>query len=545
MGEQYDIFFSYARDDLRAVRPVLAALTCIGLRVFHDETEITDGQAITRRINHGLSGARVLVAWYSTTYTTRRSCQWELTTAIVAAQQDKADARAMERRILVLNPELGIGHIQPLQLRDKLFLDVRSVNPDELAQRVAAQLDGLTGSFGEICALGRPTSWFGSNMRLGSNQFVGRVQDLWALHSGLSQHNFSMIGGDARQVPVQVLGMGGVGKTLLVEEYALRFAAAYPGGVFWLNAAGPINVGDALGAQILRLTDHLGLETTNKTLHQLESLLRCTLAERGRYLWVVDDLPQGASAGVLVDWSAPTGNGVTLVTTRSMHLEGSGLVHRLDVLSYDEAFELLTNRYPLKSEAEQAAVQEILSLLGNHALAIDVARAAVENLGYADFLNLLRHPGEDATEFAGKLVGELPIGHEPQITATLLDSINRLDEGGIRFLHLAALLAPAPIPDALVARVFSLLSGDEITGTDEAVLGIESATLESLAERVPGTDDADDAVWVHVLYPAHLRTRKSPGDMMRKLSVTRSQSVLHRLGTSRRRKPSTASQKPL
>src|SRR4051812_3712057 len=47
------------------------------------------------------------------------------------------------------------------------------------------------------------------------------------------------------------------------------------------------------------------------------------------------------------------------------------------------------------------------------------------------------------------------------------------------------------------------------------------------------------------IYLVHLRTRKSPGDMMRKLSVTLSQSVLHLLGTSRRRKPSTASQKLL
>ena len=48
-----------------------------------------------------------------------------------------------------------------------------------------------------------------------------------------------------------------------------------------------------------------------------------------------------------------------------------------------------------------------------------------------------------------------------------------------------------------------------------------------------------------LLYPGHLRTRKSSGAMMRKLSVTLSHSVLHLLGTSRRRKPSTASQKPL
>src|SRR3954451_17610463 len=47
------------------------------------------------------------------------------------------------------------------------------------------------------------------------------------------------------------------------------------------------------------------------------------------------------------------------------------------------------------------------------------------------------------------------------------------------------------------------------------------------------------------LYPVHLRTRKSSGDMMRKLSVTLSQNVFHVLGTSFRKKPSTASQKPL
>src|SRR3954447_22199362 len=48
-----------------------------------------------------------------------------------------------------------------------------------------------------------------------------------------------------------------------------------------------------------------------------------------------------------------------------------------------------------------------------------------------------------------------------------------------------------------------------------------------------------------LVYPAHLRTRKSSGDMMRKLSDTLSHNMCHLLGTSFRKKPSTASQKPL
>ncbi len=186
---------------------------------------------------------------------------------------------------------------------------------------------------------------------------------------------------------VQVQGMGGIGKTLLAEEYALRFGSAYPGGVFWLSATS--DTGEALSTQILRIADHLGLETANLKPDQVLGLLRRELSEQDRYLWIVDDLPPDAARKMLVDWSRASVNGVTLVTTRSTRMEGSGFVHRLDVLSDEEAFELLTSRRIPKTEAEHAAAQEILKLLGNHALAVDVARAAVEKLGYADFLNRL------------------------------------------------------------------------------------------------------------------------------------------------------------
>ena len=57
------------------------------------------------------------------------------------------------------------------------------------------------------------------------------------------------------------------------------------------------------------------------------------------------------------------------------------------------------------------------------------------------------------------------------------------------------------------------------------------------------------ALAIIIVYPAHLRTRKSSGDMMRKLSDTLSDTLSHNmchlLGTSFRKKPSTASQKPL
>ena len=195
-------------------------------------------------------------------------------------------------------------------------------------------------------------------MRLGSNRFVGRVPDLWAIHSGLLKHNFAMITGSGTGL-VQVQGMGGIGKTLLAEEYALRFKLSLSRRRL-LAKRRKRHRPSARSNQILRVADHLGLETANLTPDQILGLLRHALAEKGRYLWLVDDLYPDADAEDLVDWRAPSVNGVTLVTTRSTQMEGSGFVHRIDVLSDEEALELLTSRRTPKTEAEHATAQEVL-----------------------------------------------------------------------------------------------------------------------------------------------------------------------------------------
>lgn len=501
MGDQYDIFFSYAHADKKAAKPLLDAFAVKGIKVFHDDTEIIDGQSISRRITDGLSGAKTLVAWYSKTYPTRRACQWELTAAIIAAQRDSSDIKAIENRILALNPEPTRTHIQPLHIQDQRYIAAHDVDAEKLAQQVFDHLQRVHQTFGGFRHLTRP-HWFGSNMRLGSNRFVGRVADLWAIHSGLLKHNFAMITGSGTGL-VQVQGMGGIGKTLLAEEYALRFGSAYPGGVFWLRATS--DTSEALSTQILRIADHLSLETANLTPDQILGLLRRELSAKDPYLWVVDDVPPDAATEDLVNWRAPSVNGVTLVTTRSTQMEGSGFVHRLDVLSDEEALELLTSRRTTKTELERMDAREILELLGNHALAVDVARAAVDKLGYAEFLKRLKNPSADATDFAAKLSSDLPTGHEKQIAATLLDSIKRLDENGLNFLHLAALLAPALIPQELVTDVFSRFSTEPASGADQAILGMDAATREALAERPPCVDDAPESISVHVLVSRTIR----------------------------------------
>ncbi len=237
----YDLFVSYAHHDADWVHPLADALTDHGLRVWIDRHRLDDFASITRGIRHGLASAKALLACYSATYPTRPACQWELTYAFVAASR-LGDPR---RRILVVTPQAGPGHLDPadldpVELRDALYVSMPvPADPAALtaiARRVADRVAGLDGPLGAIGPL-VPPRWL-PTQGTSSIRFVGRQRDLWRVHSALhaTDPTIAAVTGLAGPPVAQVRGLGGIGKTLLAEQYALRFAVAYPGGVFWLRA---------------------------------------------------------------------------------------------------------------------------------------------------------------------------------------------------------------------------------------------------------------------------------------------------------------------
>jgi hypothetical protein len=134
------------------VRELRDALVARGVRVWLDDGEIDTFASISNAIEHGLARSEALVAFYSATYPGRRPCQWELTAAFIAAQRA---AGHPGERVLVVNPEDGVGHIEPVQLRDALFARAPAAGDavalDALAQRIArdaARLDGVLGEWG-------------------------------------------------------------------------------------------------------------------------------------------------------------------------------------------------------------------------------------------------------------------------------------------------------------------------------------------------------------------------------------------------------------
>jgi len=506
----YDIFLSYPHADRVTVAKICKALHEKGLSVWMDESDIPDYASITRSIVDGLARSRVLVAYNSLNYAHSRACQWELTAAFLAAQRE-GDPR---RRVLVINPENEFEHIQPVELRDAEIPD--SDDLDRLVSRVKARVDEIEGEIGNIHAL-KPPTWYGRK-GLGSNRFVGRLHYMWKIHSYLHAFKYPIITEAIAAYGVaQVYGMGGVGKSLLAEEYALRFAAAFPGGVFWLSAFGNDDAKAGLNAegreaersgQIRGIAANLGIPVQGRSPGEIEGDLKRELGSRKKsFLWVVDDLPAGMDEDTLQRWLAPHPLGKTLITTRTHEYGSLGNPIHLDVLEPDEAHELLISwRIPNGSEEENAA-HKLLKDIGYHALAVDVAgaaiRASISPTPFIDFVNALTSPTEDELEFAKDLIGILPIGHETSIASTFLRSINDMGSEGLDFLRLASKLAVDPIPASLVVSVFREVDGlDEISGKQLATRAMHRAEELSLAERLEG-DDA--AFLVHTLISRTIR----------------------------------------
>ena len=512
----FDIFFSYPHQRASETAAITARLRARGLRVWIDDSEIADYASITRSITEGLAGAKALLVYYAAQYARSRPCQWELTAAFLAASRE-GDPR---RRVLVINPERGAEHIHPVELRDALFQAAPGPGDRDAIERLAASVHAhvatLSTTLGEIEPL-TPPPWYGIRAT-GSSRFVGRLPDLWRIHSALHAGQLSLITATAGPALALVQGMGGVGKSLLAAEYAVRFAAVCEGGVFWLRAFGhddaKVELSDEereaeRSRQIRDFATGLDLPVQGRTLEEIEGHLARELGARGRpFLWVVDDIPSGLDRETLLRWLAPHPLGKTLLTTRSREYDPLGIPVPLGTLTLDEAYQLLTrppDRREPDGEAEETAARAIVERLGCHALAVDVAGAALRLQSFGDFLVALDDLTRDELELAKDLAGMLPSGHEPGIAATLSRSLAHLGSEGWDFLRLAAMVAVAPIPATMVQTVFAAANDEDVgAGRARALKGMHHAEQLSLADR-PQIDST--VLSVHTLVSRTVRFR--------------------------------------
>ena len=511
---RHDLFLSYRWSDAAAVEPLLAALRARNITVWQDAHEVEDTASIQQAVSTGLAGARALLVWYSARYNASRACQWELTSAYTAAQAE-GDPRL---RILVVNPESDNAHIHLPELFDQLHLSGAGVPGDaaaldRLAQRIEAALRRTPATaLGALCAL-TPPLWLPS-MGTGSNRFVGRMREMWRLHGCLQAGQAAMLTGTGGKSGLTLVnGAGGIGKSLMAEEYALRFGAAYPGGVYWLRAFGYPDGGQELDAaqrsirreaQMIDIAAGLGLDTSGLNTAQVRGALAAHFQRQAQpFLWVVDDLPPDPGPEGLGGWQAPHPLGRTLVTTRTRRFSHVTAIE-LPQLEPDDARRLLTRHHSSLSPAETVTADAICTLLGCHALAVDVTAALVKRRGLTQVLDNLQQPGRDALALAAQLDEALPNGHQRPIAATFLASIAQLDEPARDLLRHAAVLAVAPIPRQLLVDCAATENADKTDAQDQVDLAADQLLASCLADEA-----GEGTISVHTLVSRTLRFAES------------------------------------
>jgi len=483
------LFISYRHSQIEMGRQVETQLLQAGLDVFRDEREIEPTESISAAVKQGLADSHAMLILLSEDYSRSRYCQWELTAAFIAAQQA---GQAIDRIFVLQLGDNNLLQQLPIELADALYL---KSDDRELGYRLQSKMASLTGTLGEQGAFTLPPA-YGRGLT-GSPRFVGREQVIWKLHSALQASQNPMITGHTKPDIAEVSGMGGIGKTLLAEEYALRFGAAYPGGIFWLDAYGSFNPGQpdielfkaSCAEQYRKVALSLQLQPApDEDLLTLRARIALAIREQGqRCLWIVDDIPQGLATHLeeIKLWFSPCPElAPTMVTTRSREYHTIGTELALDVLDMPAALDLLRNN-ELDLDGQEGSAKQLIKQLGYHALALDIAGASIREyqLTVDEYLQELADDNSELLEVPAETVAALPTGCATSIIKTFQRSLKHLNPLSLDMLRLAANLAPAPIPQTLFEWVLDKAGEVKKRDVRTALQGCKQAHLISQKEK--------------------------------------------------------------
>jgi tetratricopeptide (TPR) repeat protein len=342
-----------------------------------------------------------------------------------------------------------------------------------------------------------------------------------------------LLTGDTPVAPaLAIVGMAGVGKTMLAAAFAHQRQAAFPGGIFWLNMEQP----DLIAGQVAACAGPGGLDLPDfPALSFDERIARVRAAWNSplRRLIVLDNLED---PDLLGRWQ-PTGSGArVLITTRCDDWPRYVRRLRLPVLPRSDSIELLLGAraadlgVPCETltgdAAERDAAAAICDLLGDLPLALAIAAALLRlnpSLRLREFQSqiesdpLFTESAGTTTMQAALREAGLPTGRERGIAATFAISYRQLqpaaapDALALRMLHAAACCAPAPIPQELLWRVADL---DPVSV--EGRMAGDAAMRRLRGLGLIGAPSAERAgtVTLHRLLAAFVRQQPHPPEVL-------------------------------
>ncbi|MEO5881824.1 MAG: tetratricopeptide repeat protein, partial [Caldimonas sp.] len=230
--------------------------------------------------------------------------------------------------------------------------------------------------------LWRPLREVRNNLPGERDAFVGRTAELRALAQRL--------GSGTRLLTL--LGPGGTGKTRLVRRYGLIWLGDWPGGVYFCDLSEARSIEGIHSAVAIALGIPLG---------KADGALQIghAIAGRGRCLVILDNFEQvvAHAAASLGRWLDRAVDAAFVVTTRErLHLPGEEVMAVDPLPLAREAMDLFALRAQAQrsdfvlSDANRAAVAEVVRLLDGLPLAIELAAARTRVLSPAQLVERLR-----------------------------------------------------------------------------------------------------------------------------------------------------------
>ncbi|BEL05074.1 hypothetical protein Q0Z83_032650 [Actinoplanes sichuanensis] len=273
--------------------------------------------------------------------------------------------------------------------------------------------------------------------------FTGRAAEMDRLHAAISSRP-----GPAVVTPAQTIhGLGGIGKTQLLIEYAYRFAVEYDI-IWWI----PAEQNESISTAINGLASQMGI-TQHTFVDDTVTAVWNALAHRGAWLLIFDN----ADSPEQIEKYLPPQSGDVLISSRNPSWRRVADPVELPVMRESEAVAFLGKRLRDEQGPDGGAATEedrrvVARRLGYLPLVLEQAAAYMEDTGLepADYLELLAEVGEREMLDRGQ-----PAFHQDNMNRTLDLSTEKIRESpdADALLKLCSFLYPDDLPRDLLGRV--------------------------------------------------------------------------------------------
>lgn len=474
-----DLFISHHPADAEAVHAFAQVLRSYSLEVACEALDDDPETTISYRPRPALA-AKAWLAWHTAAYRQQRTLQWELMSAIAAAQHSQEQAR-----VIIINSGAQTGALLPASIAGRCRIEsLTPATEQSTAKKLAAHLASLHGSLHQLANPGPP--WLPYELT-GCDRFVGRDPELWRLHEILSAPLRKQ---EKAPRTIVLSGAAGAGKSMLAQEYAARFASAYPGGIFCLDAGclhsdSPGKLQAAREHAWYEFAARLTLPCEDREFAEISAGLHRHLARQALpFLWIVDHVPADMSLDDIRLWLAPHSLGRNILITRGTGYGPLGAQLQLESLRLPEAQILLTCRRKADPQG-LAELPRLIEQLGLHTLAMDLAGAQLRKSCCEELALQVDTPTPHAQQLAGDFTIEASQAQRVAIAALLYRGIALLDSQARSCLRFCAVLADAPIPIALATTALAQQTRGGAHGSISlAELAVDELIDAALATRL-------------------------------------------------------------